>query len=98
MRLGSFKALQHSCGTLVSTAVNICLERGIRPQTESRTDSPEKKWVNPFHIKNRYESPKREGSLKPVHTEMITETVKTNIAGWTKSVVAVYRVLSTIHF
>lgn len=42
MRLGSFKALQHSCGTLVSTAVNICLERGIRPQTESRTDSQKK--------------------------------------------------------
>jgi len=76
LRLGSFKALQHSCGTLVSTAVNICLERGIRPQTESRTDSHKKKGVNPFHIKNRYESPKREGSLKPVHAQKWLESVK----------------------
>jgi hypothetical protein len=42
MRLGSYKALRQSCGALGSTAVNICLERGIRPQTESRTDSLKK--------------------------------------------------------
>lgn len=76
MRLGSFKAHHHSCGALVSTAVNICLERGISPQTESRTDSLKKKSEPILSTSKTDMSLPKEKAHSSRYIQKLLETVK----------------------